>query len=286
MTITYRTAGAWGAGKGADLTPAEVDANFRDVVGRVETLEDALNGPAAPETITLDDDAVMTFTLTDASTHTIRPPFKAMNWRGEWQPSTIYSRWDVVGVTNDGLYLVEEDHTSASTFDPDADLASGGVAATYALMMDVSAGPPLGSGSHNWSPYHGGVELVTFTGNYQPYFTTSPSFSQAGYIFRFAGNNGNFVLPGSVYPFPLGTEFTLIDRTTGGSTGGVEIWPANFNFVPATIIGPGGFSATEANPLITNGPGSVVYIKKVVGTWLGFSDPAHVWEVWGDVSTT
>lgn len=28
MTITYRTAGAWGAGKGSNLTAAEADQNF------------------------------------------------------------------------------------------------------------------------------------------------------------------------------------------------------------------------------------------------------------------
>lgn len=39
MTVTYRTAGAWGSGKGANLTAAEVDGNFYDHEQRIEDLE-------------------------------------------------------------------------------------------------------------------------------------------------------------------------------------------------------------------------------------------------------
>lgn len=37
--IIYRTSGTWGAGKGSNLTAAEVDGNFYDLEERVETLE-------------------------------------------------------------------------------------------------------------------------------------------------------------------------------------------------------------------------------------------------------
>lgn len=45
MTVIYRTSGAWGAGKGANLTPAEVDGNFYDHAGRIANLEG--NPPSA-----------------------------------------------------------------------------------------------------------------------------------------------------------------------------------------------------------------------------------------------
>lgn len=39
MVLVYRTAGAWGAGKGANLVPAEIDSNFWDHEQRIDTLE-------------------------------------------------------------------------------------------------------------------------------------------------------------------------------------------------------------------------------------------------------
>lgn len=47
--IIYRTAGLWGAGKGVNLTAAEVDANFYDLEERLEALE---TYGASSETIT------------------------------------------------------------------------------------------------------------------------------------------------------------------------------------------------------------------------------------------
>ncbi len=46
--ITYRTTGAWGSGKGSNLTAAEVDGNFHDLASRLEDLE---GDPPAPNQI-------------------------------------------------------------------------------------------------------------------------------------------------------------------------------------------------------------------------------------------
>ena len=48
MTITYRTAGAWGPGKGANLTAAEVDGNFHGLATRLVAVE---TNPAQPAQI-------------------------------------------------------------------------------------------------------------------------------------------------------------------------------------------------------------------------------------------
>lgn len=45
MTLTFRTDGAWGTGKGAPLTAAEVDGNFHGLDSRVTALE--TNPPSA-----------------------------------------------------------------------------------------------------------------------------------------------------------------------------------------------------------------------------------------------
>lgn len=48
MSITYRTTGAWGPGKGSNLTAAEVDGNFHDLDQRVTGLE---SNPPTPDEI-------------------------------------------------------------------------------------------------------------------------------------------------------------------------------------------------------------------------------------------
>jgi hypothetical protein len=48
VTITFRTAGAWGAGIGMNLTPAQVDTNFYNLKLAVEDLQD---NPTPAETI-------------------------------------------------------------------------------------------------------------------------------------------------------------------------------------------------------------------------------------------
>lgn len=44
MTLTYRGAGAWGAGKGARLTAAEFDGNTYDLDQRIQDLEGGFGG--------------------------------------------------------------------------------------------------------------------------------------------------------------------------------------------------------------------------------------------------
>lgn len=39
MTIVYRTSGAWGAGKGSDLTPVEADTDLWTLASAIAALE-------------------------------------------------------------------------------------------------------------------------------------------------------------------------------------------------------------------------------------------------------
>ncbi|MDK1386388.1 hypothetical protein QN224_13310 [Sinorhizobium sp. 8-89] len=68
MTITYRTTGAWGAGKGSNLTPAEVDGSFYDLDARVAEME---ANPPEPNQIASITQAGNTITIhmEDGSTH-------------------------------------------------------------------------------------------------------------------------------------------------------------------------------------------------------------------------
>lgn len=136
MTTTFRTAGAWGAGKGADLTPAEVDNNFYDKETRITAIE-AAGVAVGVASITVSGDQ-MTVHMTDAS---IQGPFTlpTAEWtsRGDWQPSSLYFALDVV--THHGsVYLVNVDHTSALTFDAGA---LDGTTEIYSLLWTFPSTP-------------------------------------------------------------------------------------------------------------------------------------------------
>jgi hypothetical protein len=116
--IVFRTLGPWGAGKGANLAPGEVDSNFWALA---QAIFDLQNDPAVPNgiaAITVSG-TQMTITLMDG---TVMGPFTlpvlTFRWRDEWLPATIYAALDVVKVTNVGIYMVQIGHTSGATFDP------------------------------------------------------------------------------------------------------------------------------------------------------------------------
>lgn len=117
MTIVYRTAGAWGPGKGSNLTPAEVDGNFAQLDERLTDLEGAVPQPVSIDTIEVTGGA-FTVTLTDA---TVLGPFAlptaAWRWTDVWSASTAYYANDLFK-KDGGIYLVLLDHTSGATFDP------------------------------------------------------------------------------------------------------------------------------------------------------------------------
>lgn len=134
MPITYRTTGAWGAGKGGNLTPAEVDANFYDLVQQLADLElgptpaeiDTINVVGNQLTIILDD-------AREFGPYTI--PTAAFRWRGNWSSSMSYLVNDLVTVPGQGVFLVLVAHTSDTTFDPD--YLVGSVDAYQLVLQEV-----------------------------------------------------------------------------------------------------------------------------------------------------
>lgn len=140
-TIVFRTLGAWGAGKGANLLPSEIDSNFWSLI---QAIVDLQNNPALPVGIASISVAgtQMTITLTDGTVlgpYTL--PVLTFRWRGEWTPSTLYAVLDVFTVVNVGIFMVEVAHTSGATFDQN--LVVGGQPAL--LMLFGSADASLGS---------------------------------------------------------------------------------------------------------------------------------------------
>jgi hypothetical protein len=133
MAIVFRTAGAWGAGQGANLTPAQVDTNFYDVDQRIEEIE---NNPPEAIGITNITQSGQQFSIFVGET--VYGPFDipttTFRYVGEWEASTPYALNDVVTVSGYGLYLVLDDHTSETVFDPDAENTDG---ALYLLLFGI-----------------------------------------------------------------------------------------------------------------------------------------------------
>jgi hypothetical protein len=144
VTQTYRTndVARWGTGQGFNLTAAQVDINFWDIVQRM-IAQEARPDPSAGidhfEIIGVN----MYVHMTDATV--LGPyvlPVATFHDRGAWAPSTVYSVMDTFSV-NGGLYVVIFDHTSGTTFDPGANDGSGH---DYYQLMIQTPGSSLPSG--------------------------------------------------------------------------------------------------------------------------------------------
>lgn len=141
VDLTFRTLGAWGAGKGANLDASEVDSNFWELA---QAIFDLQNDPATPNgiaSITVSG-TQMTITLHDGTVmgpYTL--PVLTFRWRGEWQPFTSYAVLDVVTVQLVGIFMAQVAHTSAAgPFDPGLVIGSA-----VWLQLFGSADASLGS---------------------------------------------------------------------------------------------------------------------------------------------
>jgi hypothetical protein len=144
MTQTYRTddMARWGTGQGFNLSAAQVDINFWDLVQRMiaqEARPDAAAGIDHFEIVGIN----MFVHMTDA---TVLGPYElpvaTFNDRGVWTPSTVYSKMDTFSI-NGGLYVVTWDHTSALTFDAGA---NDGAGHDYYQLMIQTPGSAMPAG--------------------------------------------------------------------------------------------------------------------------------------------
>lgn len=122
---TFRTTdnARWGAGKGANLTPLEVDENFWDLMERIAAVEADPPEPVGIDTITVTDNT-FTVHLTDGNS---QGPFTLPSARFTvvpWTASTLFAPNTFVTEAGN-TYLVLIAHTSGLSFDPNANDGSG-----------------------------------------------------------------------------------------------------------------------------------------------------------------
>lgn len=113
MTMTFRDE------ESRDLTPEEVDANFRHVLALIDNLLGQVPDPVELTGSILQDGYTIQFALSNSTyTDEVTLPVLRLNNRDVWLPSTVYNINDIVRIRGVGWYLVIEDHTSATAFDP------------------------------------------------------------------------------------------------------------------------------------------------------------------------
>jgi hypothetical protein len=144
LTQIYRTddLARWGTGQGFNLTAAQVDINFWDLVQRM-IAQEARPDPSAGidhfEIVGIN----MFVHMTDA---TVLGPYElpvaTFRDRGEWTPETVYSVMDTFTI-NGGLYVVTFDHTSELTFDAGA---NDGAGHDYYQLMIQTPGSAMPAG--------------------------------------------------------------------------------------------------------------------------------------------
>lgn len=142
---TYRTddVNKWGAGKGSDLTPTEVDTNFYDAIQRIITLEARPIASGGIDYFEISGDQLYVHLIDDT---TILGPYTlpkaTFRSRGDWSALTAYAALDTF-TQNGGLYLVNLPHTSAATFDAGA---NDGLGHDYYTLMIQTPGNVLPTG--------------------------------------------------------------------------------------------------------------------------------------------
>lgn len=247
MTIVYRTAGAWGAGKGSNLTPAEVDGNFYDHEGRVAALEATPPTPNNIANITASG-SQLTITMDDASTFgPFTMPTSRWIWTGDFADATAYSINDVFSDPDTGsLYIVLIGHTSATPFDPD--LLSGGDP-VYELVIDAAG---LGGGGI------AGVVVTTSA-------TINPTLDQAFNLFECQHYNSAEYAAGTNK-----TDFVLPSNTTIAYEIGTRLWVyCNGNHIH--IYGGSGatvYYPEDRDPFVRNYGSLAVCTKIGTNSWV------------------
>ncbi|WP_413207692.1 carbohydrate-binding protein [Rhodospirillum sp. A1_3_36] len=140
VSITYRTAHAdWGAGKGTNLTAAEVDRNFHSLRLAVEQAAGTAGRGIASMT---QSGYVLTVTYTDATSESFTLPAPDTEARGAWAAGPSYARGDLVSRLG-GSYLCIASHVAVDWW---TDLRAGRWATLAGTLTDSPTALEMATG--------------------------------------------------------------------------------------------------------------------------------------------
>lgn len=187
MTITYRNAGDWGAGKGSKLTSLEADNNFWTLAQLIDDLN-STGGLVSWDSATISGN-VLTFHKTDGTTSSVTIPTATPTWRGEFS-ATSYAVFDWFSKSGT-IYQVLIAHTGEEPFDSGRQVGGLNV---YQKILDFPAIPGYT------------ITDATFT----------PALNHANSYIRCTNSGGCIVTIDSSVAFPDWTEISFRDETTSG----------------------------------------------------------------------
>lgn len=287
MTITYRTSGAWGPGKGANLTAAEVDGNFHGLNTRLTAVEANPAQPAQIEAITSSGSA-LTITMDNGDVYGPLPiPATALRFMGIWAAATSYLKNDVVRYGND-VYYISADHTSGATFLPTQTI--GGVA-VYQLMFDgdaaarSSVGPVFDNATHSgigytYDPVSGDVtSTVDFRVGRADYFEAMSDFLYLGshtgisFSYDFASQAISATVGITQYTDELAQDAVAAAISAGTHSGITFTYDGAANSLSAAVSQIA-FTGLSDVPASYAGQGGRLVSVKTDGTGLQFTSPS------------
>ncbi len=175
--VTYRTAGPWGTGLGADLTAAEVDMNFWVLYSLIISLTNSEAITISYFTVTGNQ---MWITMTD---HYVFGPFTiptaVWNFRGPWQQNTYYNVNDVFTAEGAVWLCIYPQVNSGSLFYSNANDTHGHLYYAQLLAAPPSELPANGLSGQvlQWTPLDspGGVAWAYIKRNIALYLETPPN---------------------------------------------------------------------------------------------------------------
>jgi hypothetical protein len=157
LSITYRTAGPWGAGKGADLDADEIDANFYSLA---TTIQGVIDNPPVPNGISSIEIVGTNKLIITLDDYTVFGPFDlpiaSFADRGAWAPVTLYHYGDIFTHAS-SVYMVIQEHTSDASFNASAGNMAGPY---YRLLFNASA--IMLQWGDEWIPNHAYDPFVLF----------------------------------------------------------------------------------------------------------------------------
>lgn len=220
--VTYRSTGAWGSGKGAPLTAAEVDANFYELK---QLANDLIARPTDP--VVIDRVAVINggvyFYLTDATEYgPFYLPQAPFRFRGSWEAGETYMRRDIFTVDGLGLVICLIPHVAPAVWDLNTKTTGGEF--VYRWMFPESQYYDMcyylpgvvGAGFPRTSPL---MQVVAARSIFLPASTIEYT---SGYATLQASDSIDIVLPIHVNGVEVGTIYFA-----AGSTVGVVTVPAH-----------------------------------------------------------
>jgi hypothetical protein len=252
LSLIYRTAGAWGAGKGANLTPAEVDQNFYDLEVAVETLAANPTLPAEIEDVEVTDGNQLTFMLSSGATlGPVTLPSSKPTWREDWLPETAYIAGDLFHAVDPltlikGLYYTNRNFTSGIAFDPNLGIGVGGVLPYVSFVLTV---PDKVRVAWFWPTKPGeGLPILESSGDFAPMF----SFLTVDYFVLPASLTGSVAnlrtAPDAEVTFVIRQNGTEIGDLTfaAGSFTPVFTFASSIGFVPGDVLTMDGPASVDA----------------------------------------